>query len=179
MRFLWALPARFPLTHRLYNFLLQRHRIVRFRNRGNLEFDPPVDIATYSSHPGPIVLLNVDLNGDSTEDLLAMQPFTGIITWFPSTGSALAGQFTITLNDAGVMHSAVCDLDEDGLVDIVVAAYRDDAVGWHQQVSPGQFAPRVDIGHLSGPSSVSCADVNHDGINDVLATGLDSDSVIL
>ncbi len=85
---------------------------------------------------------------------------------------------SIALGDTGVTSAEACDLDNDGLVDIVASLYRDDSVGWHRQISVGKFSSRTTIAVVPGATAVSCADLNMDGFADVVVTGMETDALL-
>ena len=120
-----------------------------------------------------------DINKDGWTDLILLKTFLSALTYFSNSPSGWRHENPIALGDAGAIWIDICDIDGDGAVDMVVAAYRDDGVGWHRQLGLSlQFGSREDVGSILGASSVSCRDVNADGHMDVVATGMDSDAVV-
>jgi len=77
-------------------------------------------------------------------------------------------EHTITSSFAGGWDVCAVDVNRDGWVDIVSAAYND-KIKWWENDGTGNFIEHVVTETLYGPRSVRAADVNGDGSMDVLA----------
>jgi hypothetical protein len=163
---------------RYYSFLGQRHKVLWFQNLGNLTFAGPFLIASFTRTSGPIQLRVADVNHDNRADVVVLQSFLNTLSFYSNLGAGVWGsEQTIAIGDAGLTCVDVCDVDGDGLSDLVVSVYRDDSVGWHRQIAPGKYESRKLVGSLPGASSVTCSDANLDGHIDIIATGMDSNAV--
>lgn len=64
------------------------------------------------------------------------------------------------------------DLDQDGLMDVLYCEASTNTVRWIRQVSPGAYAERIIASDVPGPVHVEAADVNADGLNDLLIASM-------
>ena len=135
-------------------------------------------IAHYLKSSGPMLVRAADINNDNILDLLVVQPFLSELTFYPRLQNYSWGPETFVAGgDAGVTWVDFCDIDGDGMQDLVVTIYRGNYVGWHRQLVPGQYDSLTIIGSVPSAMSVSCVDINLDGLMDVVVVGMDSDSL--
>ena len=66
----------------------------------------------------------------------------------------------------------ICDLDQDGLKDVLVADGRLNKVTWIRQVSPGKFEEQDIGGPIQGPAHLEAADLRGTGHLDVLVASM-------
>jgi hypothetical protein len=71
-----------------------------------------------------------------------------------------------------IAHVAAVDLDQDGLMDIVVCDSQKNQVTWVRQTSPGQFQEIVLAADIPAPVHVTAVDLNGDGRLDLLISSM-------
>lgn len=122
-----------------------------------------------------VTIASGDINRDGFEDVVALEPDTSRLDLLMADGQ---GGFSLTTQDypdIGAMSSvALADVDGDGWLDVIISDQADGAAGvrvLHNQ-QDGSFAAdvsyptRTDAG--PGPVSVTAADVNGDGFQDLI-----------
>ncbi len=157
-----------------------------FRNTSsgptNISFAPKVDIAT-SALPSGISLNDVD--GDGKSDLVVAFPTPANIGIFRNTSTSGSITFAseidlnFTLGALVPQYLAIDDLDKDGRNDIIAAWGSSAYVFRNQGTGPGaiSFAPYVLIPFASGPGFVTTADIDNDGLVDIV--GVSSQLTVL
>jgi hypothetical protein len=87
--------------------------------------------------------------------------------------------FTVTTAADGAISVYAADLDRDGRVDVLSASQTDDKVMWYKNGggSPVVWTPYVIAPAANGAWSVHAADLDGDGLMDVLAASLDDDRI--
>jgi regulation of enolase protein 1 (concanavalin A-like superfamily) len=154
--------------------LPQDFGVAVYPGRGNLTFDPPVQITTPAAVADAIV---ADLNKDGLADIV--------------TANNIDGSLTVVLNRGGLVFSATeirlgpwvtdvtaTDVNRDGRLDLLVSAGRPDHFAGFGEgfafVLPGNgngsfgVPVRYEVPH--GPTQIVAVDANRDGIVD-LVTG--------
>jgi hypothetical protein len=71
-----------------------------------------------------------------------------------------------------IAHVAAVDLDQDGLVDVLVCDARKNQVSWIRQSARGQFEELPIAGGISAPVHAEAADIDGDGDLDVLVASM-------
>ena len=80
-------------------------------------------------------------------------------------GNAIVGHPMIT-------DLTVVDLDQDGLMDVVVCEGRASVVSWIRQESPGVFVEKDLERDITGPAHVEASDIDRDGDLDLLIAAM-------
>lgn len=150
-------------------------RLLRWRNVGDGRFEQPDEIGWLA--PDPIVLAKGDLNGDGVIDLVVgyyqlnetgTEPFqTGFDIHYGDGADSFMEPVMIYLPpQAAIGHIAVGDVTGDGRDDVVLTS-NDVLVVFPQTSSRaiGQFQAYSAFDH---PSFALIADVDNDGLNDVV-----------
>ncbi|HEY2084122.1 MAG TPA: FG-GAP-like repeat-containing protein [Verrucomicrobiae bacterium] len=125
----------------------------------------------------PYGLALADLDGDGKLDIIALDADNNFVSIFRNicsgptiTGDSFAAR--IDLPAGTVMRGvAIKDLNGDGKPEIVTANHGDNTISvFENQSTPGNisFVDRVDIDAAPGPFSVAIADVEGDGIPDLV-----------
>ena len=79
---------------------------------------------------------------------------------FPITGHPL------------ITHVAIADLDQDGLMDVLVCDAAANRIGWIRQAPRGKFTEQFIGDPVQGPAHVTVCDLNGTGRLDVLVAGM-------
>jgi hypothetical protein len=143
-----------------------------------LNNDPTQGTFTVGTHPDAVAV--ADLNGDGKLDLIVAN-YGDLNTPVPGSVSVLLGNGDGTFQPAqtfpvgfGATSVAVADVDGDGIPDLVVANFGNPNTHDPGSVSVllgngnGTFRPPVNYATGPGPASVAVADVNGDGIPDLV-----------
>ena len=112
-----------------------------------------------------------DFNGDGNIDVAASDYSSGTISVLLGNGDGTlqnAVSYPVGTNPTNIVAA---DLDADGKMDLVVCNYDENNISVLLGNGDGTFKGKVDYA-VSGPWAVATADVNGDGIQDVLATSL-------
>lgn len=154
----------------------------------------PVNVA----QPGTIVALHAvaeDLDGDTDLDIVAVGLFDrafgfaspGEVVWYRNDNGAWVERPITGLTFWGPRHVATGDLTGDGLADVLVGAIQTfDQNGFEQGHGVHWF--RNTGGNFAGPTAIDAnllnvevvvvADVDQNGVNDVIASGGMSNEVV-
>jgi Secretion system C-terminal sorting domain/FG-GAP-like repeat len=129
---------------------------------------------------GPNCVYAADVDGDGDEDVLSAAQADDDITWWENlNGSGLVWvEHTVDEFVDGASSVYATDMDADGDIDIVGAAYVGDYVAWWENVDGGglTWAEHLVGGNFDFTLSVYAADVDGDGDTDVLgASRADND----
>ncbi|KAK3235034.1 hypothetical protein CYMTET_54739, partial [Cymbomonas tetramitiformis] len=148
------------------------------------------EIVLDSVHPsqaadGVRTVLAADFNGDSFPDILSGASSVrfgptasrhGTLAWSENNGSGVftSGRNPHLINTNllqvdGLRGIAAADLDSDGDIDVLSAAfYARDEIAWYENNGNGNFSLHVILPQAVGAVSVQAADLNGDGALDVL-----------
>ncbi|MBI3845179.1 MAG: VCBS repeat-containing protein [Planctomycetes bacterium] len=128
----------------------------------------------------PLAVAAGDLNGDGRLDIVSANRNTHTLGLFYQTTPGLfafVGTLPVPFDpdrDASFGSLALADLNDDGHIDIVFANEATDALEVFLQASRGGFGAGSEVRHLSdpdaffGPDSVAVADIDGDGLLDVV-----------
>ena len=131
---------------------------------------------------GPRALAVGDLDGDGDLDLATASEDADALFWYENDG-APGENWPRHRFDGGESDApkdvALADLDADGDLDLLVAAYVGDAAFWYENDgSPSGWTARM-ITTCNGARSVAAGDFDRDGDDDVLVACYDEDRVLL
>ena len=73
------------------------------------------------------------------------------------------GDEVIIGEEKGADGGDLADLDQDGKMDMVIAAEQGNAIAWYQQDSPGSWTEYLISDKVSGVEDVAAGDLDHDG----------------
>ena len=149
---------------------------------GDGTFRPPVRVAV---GPSPRHVVVRDVNGDDVPDLVVAA--AGILGEAGGVGVALgrgdgtfAAPSVVRLRVANPAAVAVADLDRDGIPDIVAAVFAVLRGGGRETlfgVGDGTFRPGDDGAIRDDVAAVAAADLNGDGVTDVVTANTNSRGV--
>jgi hypothetical protein len=122
-----------------------------------------------------------DLDGDGDLDIISAWLTESRIIAYQNLGG---GQFGLPymINQTTGSYTATSivieDIDGDGAPDIIASRCNSDAITWHRNTGQGFFDPAVVITYQSDcPIGIDIADVNGDGLGDLISTSLSSQVV--
>ena len=143
-------------------------------NNGSESFLAPANIGWYLISGGELIEC-ADMNGDGIEDIITRGTF-GRIIWRvnPGTGAATGDEFVIEIDNPAAYGWEIIDIDDDGDMDICWADYGDDEGLWiGRNLGDGTFE-RDTIYHGIDihPLTLGFADMNNDGLQDVVFSGV-------
>ncbi|MCX8037146.1 MAG: FG-GAP-like repeat-containing protein [Candidatus Sumerlaeia bacterium] len=127
---------------------------------------------------GPIDVAPADLDGDGDTDLAGASRFSGHAGWWPNRtlhrNAVYPTEHGIGDSFAQACDAKTADLDGDGDLDILAAAYQTGEVAWWQNVnSRGTWWQKRPVAaRCNGAWAVESADLDGDGDLDVLAAGV-------
>jgi hypothetical protein len=116
-----------------------------------------------------------DLDGDGDIDVLSASADDNKIAWYENDG-AIPPAFSeraISTNAMAAQSVYAVDLNGDGNMDVLSASYNDNKIAWYEndRSVPPAFTPHVISNIAVNPESVCAADLNVDGLVDVLCVG--------
>ena len=158
----------------------QRETVGWFQNMGDGTFSALKPIAAGGVVGGASQLQIADMDNDGNMDLLISSRY-GFIFWLrQERPGEFAPPEMITTNCHSCRSVDVADMDGDGLVDVVGAAFGYDTVTWHKNTGYGSFiaSSEVNGGPLIEPSSIVTADIDNDGRRDVLSVSTAYNSIV-
>jgi hypothetical protein len=126
----------------------------------------------------PVYVHAADLDGDGDLDLVSASADDSIVAWFENTdGLGNFGAIQIlSRNTIAVEWVSSADLDGDGDLDILSAAYGDGQLSWFEnEDGQASFGSRRLIANLAGPegggpTTIEAVDWDQDGDLDVVST---------
>jgi hypothetical protein len=133
---------------------------------------------SYPAGIGPRSVTSADFNGDTHPDLAVANLNNNYVTIL--LGSAIVpGTFTVTANYlVGDTPMAItsADFNDDGYPDLATVNYASNNVSilWGSATTPGTFDSIVNYWVGTGPSDITSADFNGDGVADLAISNYDS-----
>ncbi|EDQ85769.1 uncharacterized protein MONBRDRAFT_11601 [Monosiga brevicollis MX1] len=152
--------------------------IVWHRNNGQGEFGPATPLSTTAHMPWGLFAADLDDDGDL--DVLSANYGNDRISWYRNNGAAGFGtELVITASADGVRGVFAADLDNDGDLDVLSASINDNKVAWYVNDGDGNFnfQERVISTSINGASAISAVDLDGDGDQDVLVSGISGNTV--
>jgi FG-GAP-like repeat len=128
-----------------------------------------LELATTASHEGSGIAFG-DMNGDGIQDLVTSPRGLGRVEIRIGRGDGTFAEPLNFLTDLADGLVSVEDLDDDGLVDVVVADIT--RISWLRGLGSGYLAhPRACVAYAeTPPNTLLLADLNHDGRTDYFLT---------
>ncbi len=115
-----------------------------------------------------------DLDNDGDMDIISAADEYPKLTWYENTDSkgTFEDQKIIAYDDISISSIALNDLDDDGIMDIIIASggYYG-KTSWMKNFGSGYFSQGQHIKNLTGPLLVKAEDINGDGKNDIIYSG--------
>lgn len=150
---------------------------------GGFTAAPGSSIALGAGEQTPGALVAADFNGDGKLDLAAVNRATNNVTVLDGNGD---GTFTTALGSplsVGASPEALAagDLNGDGRADLAVVNQTDNTISILLNNSNGTFTASLQspLAAATTPSGIAVADVNMDGIADLVVTDQGADSISL
>lgn len=134
------------------------------------------DIHVVDAPSGAIRARTPDISGDGRPDVLIAGRTSDTVTWFHNSGDDATtwARFTITDTASNAVAADAGRIDLDTDLDVVAAAYDDDALLWFENTAPnGSAWTEHAIAFSTGVRSAHIADIDGDLDGDVIAGGND------
>ncbi len=126
---------------------------------------------------GPQVVIADDMDGDGDLDVLSVEFGGETIAWYENTDGL--GNFgikqIITTEITSTRNIKTADIDNDGDQDVVLVStgFPGDKVAWHANDGSGNFGIQQVIDNTAeGSSSISVADFDNDGYQDIVYSSI-------
>lgn len=122
-----------------------------------------------------------DIDGDGDLDILAGVDGTAnkIIKFVNLGGGTYAASVNATVLLDGIKSTSLCDLDNDGDLDILSAVYSSNQVCWNPNNGIGGFSSKIVLSStVSGASFAVASDFDLDGDLDVTASSSTGDKIV-
>ena len=142
---------------------------------------------TFAVGNAPAAVKAVDVNGDGIPDLIVtnLQDKTVSVLLNTTTPGAMTASFSAQSTYAVGSYAEsvqIVDMNGDGMPDLIVGDYADYTVSiLINTMAPGDATPSFAAQQfflvVGGPYMVAIADVNGDGVPDLIATNYDSDTI--
>lgn len=150
-----------------------------FKNDGNGNFTQQPTVTNTLARVIDIVL--VDINGDTTLDILASSFTDDKIVYYPnnlSNPGTFGSEITIASSIDGATDIEVVLLNGDSFLDVVVSAFNADKIVWFAGNEDGTFGTEnLMINSIVKPGSFDLKDINTDGELDlVVANAINIDN---
>ena len=129
---------------------------------------------------GASCIAAADLDGDGDEDVLGTAIDAHDLAWWENVNGIGTSwtKYPVDEDFDGARSVCAADIDHDGHLDIVAAAFTADEIAWWENGSHAISWTRQSIDDLVlGAWSVHAADLDGDGVTDVLGTASDIDDI--
>lgn len=111
-----------------------------------------------------------DLDGDGDQDIIASNISTDKLVWYKNLGGGAFSSEQVINSILGSSNSLIfIDIDGDSVKDIFSAMSTLDFVCWYKNLGGGIFSALKWISFIQNPDGVTSADLDGDGVNDVLS----------
>jgi hypothetical protein len=133
-----------------------------------------------SNNNGPSRIAIGDFNGDGKADLAIPMRLDGLVRFAWGLGGG-AFDSVGPLYAAGVepAWAEAADVDRDGRLDLVVAAFASDALEVFRATGDGFFSGPVELLCGDGPACVAAVQVGGDARPELVASALNADQVVV
>ena len=160
-------------------------KITWWENDGDGDFSTARSIE--GDFDGAMSVVGADVDGDGDLDVVgAAYDGDDIAWWEIIRNDETQVDWPIPIENAidddfnGAASVRAADLDCDGDMDVLGAAFNADDIAWWENMGGGSFSTKKNIdGSFDGAVSVYAADVDGDGDLDVLGAGGDADKIAL
>ena len=147
-------------------------KVTWFKRNANGTFGAAQTLVSVAQFPTSLEI--VDLDNDGKPDILWTSWLGDKVSWLKNLGGGSFAPTQAVATQTGAPWSAVAaDLDGDGVRDIVTASINNRSVEWYKGNGNGTFGPRriliMDSSVVLSPVSVAAADLDGDGLLDVIA----------
>ena len=143
------------------------------RGRGTGALDRPVD---FGDGPPPRALAVADFDGDGGDDLAVAGG--NLVAVYLQVDGALVKHVEVSLPAPGARAVLATDLDLDGNIDLIASMAHRSQVTVFQGAGDGNFVAGIEYPTRDAPTALFAADVDGDGLPD-LVTGGDSGVSVL
>ena len=131
---------------------------------------------------GPVSVATADINDDGNLDVVSTSLFNDTVYWYESSGGLSPTFLTHTILDYGSDPLSVwpADLANNGIIDVAVGYRGDDTMTWfwNDGAEPTPDFSSIEISYdVDGPRSVAAADIDKDGLLDLICAGEDGGTV--
>ncbi len=151
-------------------------QIVWYANGGSGNFAPARIISQTAN--GVSEILAADLDGDLHQDVLAVFSNADQVVWFENDNFGNFSPAQIIADDALAASSILAtDLDGDLDLDVSYASAGNDRVVWYENLGSGSFSPARSSFNSDGIADITSADVNGDGILELILTAVNNRKV--
>jgi hypothetical protein len=142
--------------------------VITTLGNGNGTFQMPATVSLIGANSNPASLLVVDINGDGHLDVITNNG--GSVSTLLGNGTATFATGTVNASMIGYSLSAA-DLNGDGFIDLATADWYGNCVNVALGNGDGTFDPpsTVALPSASNPYSLALADMNGDGLKDIIA----------
>jgi hypothetical protein len=115
--------------------------------------------------------------------VVAAFPPSNCVVWYenprPGPSTPHWNEHDVDPDALGAREVSLADIDGDGDIDVAAALRDEDLIVWYENILPAPVVtwPIYIIGPMAGPRGVFAADINEDNRLDVVAGGMNDDTV--
>jgi len=154
------------------------NQLAWYRNDGKGNFGSPLNIAFNAL--GATSVYAADIDGDSDLDILTNFSDSDTIVWYENTDGAgnFSVQREITTVADNVISVHASDMDGDGDIDVLSAAFGNRTINWYENDGKGIFGTtHIVTGEAGGAFSVYAADFDNDGDSDIVSAAFSDNRI--
>ncbi len=147
-----------------------------FENDGTGNF---TNIEVFNQSTLVLSATSLNISSNTRKDIVMAHTQSGQLRWFKHNSDAtFTEQTPIDASSTDVAGLFAVDLDGDGDEDILAATQDNSTIYWYEQ-NAGNFIRHQIASGANGGENILAADINNDGVLDVICTNPNSDKVTI
>lgn len=156
-----------------------------FLSLNNIKAQPftPEKVVSTNLMSNPETVFSFDVDNDGDMDIISADQTDQELFWYENTGNGVFSNELLIDNGVGeIVDIYANDIDGDNDLDIFTTAFDSDQILWFENLGGGNFSSKNTIPnglYAYGPASIRVADIDGDGLKDVIVASADLNDKII